>query len=186
MINLLPAERKRQILAARSNVLLTRYTLAMLAVVAILAVAIFVVNFLLTINKHDAEQTVTDNQAKVTNFAAVQSAASQFRTSLAKAKTLLDSEIDYAKVITETANLLPAGTALDELNLTAASFNTPITLSVKVKGEDQALALRNSFQSSLLYSNVSYGKLSTNTGDDAATYPYKIDLNVTLNKVSAQ
>jgi len=186
MINLLPDAQKRQLRAARSNVLLVRYIMALVFVVAFLGIAIFATNFILTSLKKEAEADITANQAKVAGFATVQLQANQFRTSLSRAKTLLDNEIDYSKVIIDTARLLPAGTVLDSLALDQTSFGKPIILSLKVAGQNQAVALRNAFMSSPLYSNVSFGTLSTNSDADANMYPYKLNLNVTLNKAAAQ
>lgn len=186
MINLLPDAQKHQLRAARSNVLLVRYIMALLFVVAFLGIAIFATNFILTSLKREAQTDITANQAKVAGFATIQLQADQFRTNLSKAKTLLDNEIDYSKIILDTAHLLPAGTVLDSLTLDQSSFGKPIVLNLEVKGQDEAVALRNAFISSPLYSNVSFGTLSTNSDADANTYPYKLDLNVTLNKAAAQ
>lgn len=186
MINLLPDAQKRQLRAARSNVLLVRYIIALIFILAFLGVALFATHLILTSLKNEAEADIAANQAKVSGFGTVQANAAQFRGALTKAKTLLDNEVDYAKVITETAQLLPTGTALDSLQLDQTSFGKPIVLSIQIKGQDQAVALRNAFLSSPLYSNVSFGTLSINNGADANTYPYTIDLNVTLNKAAAQ
>lgn len=183
MINLLPNEQKRQIRAARSNVLLIRYNFAMVFVIVFLAGAISITSFILTSEKNTAEKSITANQAKIAGFNTIQSEATQFRTSLSKAKGLLDTSIPYAKIITETANLLPSGTALSTFQLDGNSFGKPMVLNIKVKNEDQALALRGAFQSSTLYSNVSYGKLTTSSDSDSGAYPFTIELNVTLNKV---
>ena len=184
MINLLPDIRKKQIQAARSNVLLIRYSVAMIFVVIALGGAIFVTNFLLTTLKEAAVRDAAENVAKVTDFGAVQAQASQFRTNLSKAKTLFDTEIKYSEIIARTANLLPAGTALETLTLDEDTLDKPMVLNVRVSGEAAAVALRNAFQSSGLYTNVSYGKLTTNNTGDANVYPYNLELNVTLNRAA--
>lgn len=158
----------------------------MVFVIVFLTGAIFVTNFLLTSAKSAAETNISENQAKVADFNTVQAQATQFRSSLSKAKGLLDSATKYSKVIVATANLLPSGTAIDKLQLDNTSFGKAMVFIVKVQGESQALALRSAFQSSPLYSNVSYGKLSTNSDNDSSTYPYTIELNATLNKGAAQ
>lgn len=158
----------------------------MIGVVLFLGVMIAAVNFLLSSQKATAQKDITQNQAKVSGFATVQTNATQFRTGLTRAKTLLDGNVDYAKAITQTAKLLPAGTVLTSYKLDETSFGKPMVLTVEVKGESEALALRSAFQSSQLYSNVSFGKLSTNSSGDSNAYPYTIDLNVTINKAGAQ
>lgn len=158
----------------------------MIFVIAFLAGAIVVTNFLLATAKANAATSITENQAKVANFNTVQTKATQFRTNLSKAKSLLDSDIKYSKIIVATANLLPDGSILDTLQLDESSFGKTMVLSVKVRGESQALALRDAFQSSSLYTNISYGKLTTNADADTVAYPYTIELNVTMNKAAAQ
>ena len=182
MINLLPHDDKREIRAARTNVLLFRYTIASFVALLILLLVAGAIVLLLNDAKQRAEQTTKENQAAVAGYAEVQSKATAFRSDLTKAKQLFDSEIRYHLVVREVARLLPSGTEINDFRISEASFTEPLTLQVKVTNGDRAAALLRSFQQSAIFTNPAYGSLTSNTGDDAETYPYNLELIVTLNK----
>jgi Tfp pilus assembly protein PilN len=183
MINLLPKDQQRQLYAARTNVILLRYTVGAIFAAVFLGLAISVAFLLLTSMKQAAEKTISSNQTQVGNFGAVQAQANSYRKDLSDAKSLFDTQIQYSKIYLEIARVMPAGTALESLNLTPESIGKPLTLSVKIKGERQASSLLSAFQRAAIFSNTaSFGALTINTGDDSMTYPYAIIINVTINK----
>lgn len=183
MINLLPAENKRQLKAARTNTLLLRYNFLLLIALIFLLSAVAIVSFYLDTTKRTYEQTIRDNNAKVKDYASVKQQADNFRTSLATAKQVLDQNVAYTKVILKIAQLLPPGVVMDNLSLDAKTFGTPTTFSVKAKSYDTALALKNSLQSSPLFSNVNFASIS---GGEGGAYPIKVTLNVTIQKDAAK
>lgn len=183
MINLLPTDYLRQLRAARTNVLLLRYSTGMFLAAICLALATLAVFMLLSNIKTAAESTIASNEARVGNFASVQSQADVYRQNLSNAKILLDSEIQYSKIYLEIARIMPVGTALESLDLNPSNIGTPLSLPVKIMGEKQAASLLSTFRSSAMFNNsASYGALTPNTGSDSGTYPYVITINVTINK----
>lgn len=183
MINYLPAEQQKQLRAARSNVLLVRYNIGLIFAAAFLSLAILTIFLLLTNEKKNAEDTIVSNQARVGNFSAVQTQADSFRKNLTDAKTLFDNETDYSKIYLEISRLIPSGAILDSLKLDQAQIGQPMTLSMKIKGEQQATSLLNAFKGSAMFGNAAtYESLSANAGTDSGTYPYVIAINVTINK----
>lgn len=184
MINLLPYEVKQDIRAARMNVTLIRYIVVLAIGMVFLAVIAFGVYTILMDTKASAENAIKDNQAKTSSYASVRDQASTFRTQLSLAKTILDKETRYSKVITGIAALMPAGTVLDSLALSPTSFGAPTTLTVYAKTTADALAVKDSFQSSSLFSNVSFTALSNSA--QSKDYPITASLTVTINKGAAQ
>ncbi|MET0980300.1 MAG: hypothetical protein ABWX90_03530 [Candidatus Saccharimonadales bacterium] len=183
MINLLPKDQQRQLRAARTNVLLFRYSIGMILAVVFIALAALAAFVLLNNMKQAAESTIESNRAKVGNFGTIQSQADSYRKDLLDAKTLFDSQIQYSKIYLEIARVMPAGTALDSLDLSPTSIGTPLTLPVKIKGESQAADLLTAFQRAAIFNNTaSFGALTINTGEDSEAYPYVITINVTINK----
>jgi len=179
MINLLPPEDKRQLQAARSNTLLLRYNFLLVGAVIFLLSATGVVYFYLNTTKASAEQTIKDNDAKVSDYASVETQANSFRSSLSTAKQILDQDVAYTKVILEISQLLPPGVVMDTLSLDAKTFGTPTTFAAKAKNYDAALKLKDSLQSSSLFSNVYFASIS---GDGDSSYPINVSLNVTIRK----
>lgn len=180
MINLLPPNEKRQIRAARSNTLLLRYNIASVVALVFLGAAIAVTYFYLSNAKSDAESTISANQSRVGSYARVEAEAQQFRSNLTTAKQILDKEITYTKVAIQVANLLPQGVVLDQLSLDAQTFGTPTVLAAKAKSYEAAIALKNSFQSSSLFSNVHFQNITSS--QDKGDYPFSVNLNVTFVK----
>lgn len=183
MINLLPPETKRELQAARSNTLLLRYNVFLLGAVLFLLVAIAVVYVYLNNTKAAAEQVISENKTKVAGYTSVEAQAKEFSTNLQTAKQILDQEVNYSKVILEFAALMPPGTILDTLTLDSATFGTPITLNAKAKNYETALALKDSFQKSNLFTNVHFQSIS---GGTDVNYPISVNLNVTIKKDAAK
>lgn len=183
MINLLPPDMKSQIAAARTNRLLLRYNILLLAALGFLLASIIFVYFYLATAKSAAEATVAENQSKASGYAAVEAAANEFKQNLATAKTILDGDIMYSKVILKIANLLPSGVILDNLNLDSASFGNPMVLSAKAKDTTTAVAAMNALQASDLFSNVSIQSMGPASG---GAYSVSVMYSVTIKKDAAQ
>lgn len=183
MINLIPPETKRQLQAARSNTLLLRYNIFLLISLGFLLVASGIVYVYLGDAKASSTQAIQENNTKVSSYAPVEQQAKQFRASLSTAKQILDQEVDYTKVILKVSQLLPQGVVLDSLALDSKTFGTPTTIAAKAKNYDATLALKKSFESSPLFSNVYFASIA-GTGD--SSYPVKVSLNITIKKDAAK
>lgn len=191
MINLLPQDNQRNLRAARSNTLLIRYVIAMIAVVCFMVAAFGFVYFYLNISKNSAENTITANQQKETSYAQVSQQANEFRTNLATAKRIFASQVDYGTLLTQIAAATPSGVILQSLTLDASSFGKPTTLIAYAKTTDAALALKDSYAAQTnLFSNVSIANVGL-TGSDSGSantnpaYPITITLNLTINPGAA-
>lgn len=183
MINLLPPDSKKQLRAARSNRLLLRYNILLLVAFLFLLGAIGTVYVFLSSAKANAESTIEYNRSKVSDYAATESQANSFRQNLSSAKQILDSDIAYTKVILEISQVLPKGVVLDTLSLDSKSFGNPTTLAARATDYSTAIALKNSLQSSSLFTDVSI--LSVTGGGDGS-YPISVSLSVTIRKDAAQ
>jgi len=183
MINLLPSEHRKQLQAARSNTLLLRYNFLLGGAVVFLLLATAVVYIYLNNAKASAEQLITDSKNRVGEYASVQQQAEDFRNSLSAAKQVLDQDVSYTKVILEIAKLLPSGVVMDTLSLDATTFGTPTTFAAKARDYNTALALKDSLESSDLFSNVYFASIS---GDGESDYPINVSLNVTIKKDAAK
>lgn len=186
MINLLPSEEKRQLRAARTNALLIRYNIALLGAGIFLGIALTVVYVYLGTAKANSEQIISDNKVKASGYAAVESEANIFRGNLGIAKQILGSEVTYSKVILAIASILPAGTTLDKLSLDSTTFGTPTTLSAQAKSYETALALKDAFQKSALFTDVHFQSIISNTGSQSGAYPFTVNLDVTIKKDAAK
>lgn len=180
MINLLPDDAKKEIRAARTNVSLLKYIFVLAAGVTFLSVVAGGIYFILLGTQTSAESVIKDNQSKTSSYSTAQAQAQALRASLASAKTILDKEVRYSKVITGIAALMPAGAVLDSLSLSPATFGTPTTLTIYARTTEDALAVKNNFQTSSLFSNVTF--VSISNASQAGSYPITATLSLTINK----
>jgi uncharacterized membrane protein len=181
MINLLPPTEKRELRAARSNTLLIRYNFFLIGAVLFILGAVGVVYVYLNSTKASAQQVIEENTVKVAGYADIQQQANEFRDNLRVAKQIIDQEVSYSDVALEIAALMPSGTILETLTLDSTTFGSETTLNAKAKNYGDALALKNSFESSDLFSNVHFASISGGEG----TYPVNVNLNVTISKEAA-
>lgn len=186
MINLLPDTEKRELRAARTNSLLIRYNVALIASVLFLGLALTVVYYYLALAKGNAEITISENKAKAGNFAAVESEAQLFRNNLSVAQQILDKEVSYSTVILAIANVMPSGTILDKLGLNSSDFGKPTTLVAQARSYDAALSLKDSFQKSPLFSDVHFQSITANPAAEASGYAFTVNLEVTIKKEAAK
>lgn len=185
MINLLPSDEKRQLRAARTNTLLIRYNIFFLGAIAFMGLAVGVTFIFLTNTKANAEHTIAENESKVGQYAGIDTEARQFRKNLVTAKQILDNQATYSTVILDVAHLLPSGVVLQNLNLDAQTFGTPMTLIAQAKSYDNALALKESFEKSPLFSDVHFESIATSTTPTDG-YPITVNLSVTIKKDAAK
>lgn len=184
MINLLPDDAKLEIYAARTNVTLVKYILVLSFGAAFLGLISVAVYFVLMSTEAGAKSIVTDNASKSNAYSSVQAQANGLKTSLISAKTILDKEVNYTKVLISIAKVMPAGTVLDTLSLSPTTLGSPITLQAYAKTNHDALALRDSFQKSPLFSSVTLLSMANNS-TQAPGYPVSVSLNLTINKGAA-
>jgi Tfp pilus assembly protein PilN len=183
MINLLPDDAKREIKAARTNVTLLKYIFVLAAGVAFLCVVAGGVYFILLGTQTSAESIIKDNQSKTSSYSSAQEQAQALRAGLASAKTILDKEVRYSKLITGIAKLMPQGAVLDSLSLSPATLGTPTTLTIYARSTEDALVVKNNFQTSPLFSNVTFVSISNTS--QAGSYPITATLSLTINKGAA-
>ncbi len=183
MINLLPPEEKRQLRAARTNTLLLRYNIFLVGALAFLALAIGVTYFYLSSTRAGAESVISENRARVADFAEVQSNADIFKANLSTAKQILDNEVTYTKVMLSIAALMPSGTVLDKINLDSQTFGTETTLAARATSYENALKIKEAFETSPLFSNVHFQSIGSG---GQAPYTLTVNLNVTIKKDAAK
>lgn len=183
MINLLPPDIKSQTSAARANRLLLRYNALLLGSIGFLLAAILLVYIYLASAKSIAEQSIAENIARAGDYQSVESEATAFKQNLQNAKQILDNDATYTKVVLEIASVLPPGVVLDTLSLDSASFGTPTTLAANVRDYATVLALKNSLQTSTIFSDVSIQTISNN---GSGAYPLNASFSVTIQKDAAK
>lgn len=183
MINLLPDDSKKEIQAARVNVILLRYNLVVLGAFAGLAAICMIFYLILFSNQTTANSTSTSNQKEVGKYAKVQIAADTYRSNLKTANEILDRGVNYTSFIVALTETLPAGVIIDNIDLSADDFGKQITFTAKAESYDKAIEMKEKFQSSTRFSNVHFNSLTDSSGSQGANpvkYPIAITISVLL------
>lgn len=181
MINLLPPEKKRQIRAGQTNVLLFRYVLATVVLAVPLFMMVGGVYLLLENSKKIANETIQNSEVKSAQYRDVKTKAQEFNNNLQVAKTILDKEVRYSKIAPVIAQSLPPGIYLESLSLDAKTFGQPVTLNALAKTYNDAVRLKNTFEESSHFSDVHLLSVSHGSGDNSSTYPVSITISVIID-----
>jgi hypothetical protein len=177
MINLLPYDTKQQIKAARINVMLVRY-IVFLGISAGFLTLACLTTYLVINNSFIFTKTLVTNASS----SSVQADATTIKTNLANAKSILDQQVSYSKVISAISSALPAGTKLNSLSINDGSFGTTTTLSVLAIKSNLSSLLQANFSKPPYFSN--YKLESTNASQDPSSkYPFTLNISITINKV---
>lgn len=183
MINLLPDDYKKELRAARSNVVLLRYNLFTLIAVAFLILFCAAIYVLISESKRSAEEANAANLAKASSYASTKKEAEEYRKNLATTKQILDNEVNYTDVIFAITELLPKGVILDNVNLNASDFGNQTNFSAHAKSYEAAAQLKENFQNSKLFSNVFFQTINS-AESSSDPYPISVNISVKINKVT--
>lgn len=180
MINLLPPADKKEILAARTNVLLLRYCIVSFACALLLFGAIIGVHYTLTTMKKTAQEKIDQSTQQTSQYSEVQKQVTEFTANLATAKKILAGNVQYSAIAIKIAQALPSGVVLENLTLDSTTFGKPTSLSAKARTTNDAVRLKNALSDSPYFDNV-YLESVTRQADDNSRYPVSININVTMN-----
>ena len=185
MINLMPEDIKKEIRSARTNVILVRYIVVIVLAFAFLILLLVGSYVILTQTKATAQRIVDSNGEKAQVYSTTKAQVDALSGSLTQTKTILNQEILYSNVLTNIGQQMPAGTVLSSIALNAASFTgTPVTLKVYAKTTDDAVALRQKFQSAPIFSNVNFDSVSDSSG--ITGYPVSVSMTLVVTRAAAQ
>lgn len=182
----MPDEAKKELRAARVNVLLIRYMGVIFAAFAFLVLILFGSYFLLDQTKISSQKLIDANDTKAEVYSSTKEQINSLSTQLAEAKGILDQEVLYSKVLVNIGQQMTPGTIIDKVSLDSASFSgTPLTLTVYAKTTDDAVALRERFQSSPFFSNVNFQTIS-DSASNITDYPVSATMTLQLDRKIAQ
>ncbi len=200
MINLLPDDVKKDIGAARMNVILLRYNLFALMAAGILVGMCVMFFVFLNFSQSSAVASSDENQAKVAQLNEVVTQANAYKQDLATAKQVFDQSINFSEIVFAIAKLVPKGVVLSDISLETSQFDSPITFSAYATDYDEATQLKENFQESSLFTDVYLQNLSDSrnassggSGDSGADsggseggssskYPISFSINAVIKK----
>lgn len=177
MINLLSPDDKKQLRAARTNTILLRYYLLAILIIAgaggILAGGFYIADQ----NKASSQIELSQAESDTADYAKVKQQSEEFANNLKVAKQILATEVVYSKMITDIANIIPAGTILTSLSLTPETVNKKMELSFKTKSYDQGIQLKTTLENSDLFSDVSITNITSKGQEGDGAYPTDVNIS---------
>lgn len=182
MINLLPQNKRSEILASQSNALLLRYCFATLGLAVLLMLLTGLVYVVLKSSQANTEQRLSQALTQTAQYNEVQREADEFRSNLAVAKTVLNSGTDYSRILIMIAQELPPNVSLASINLSPDSLNSPMSLELSGENELDALNLKSAFEESKIFKDVRIESINKaeQEGEGANNSGVTIRINVTL------
>lgn len=180
MINLLPEDTKREIRAARANVVLLRYNILTLVAIGILVAICGLFFFILYNSQTSAVSTSSNNNAIVASYDDTKKQADEYRKNLSIASKILANGTNYTEVVFAITKLLPDGVILDGISVSSATFGQQTSFTAQAKSYAKAMELKQKFQDSTVFSNVYFQNLTDNA---AGEYPIAVTLSAKLNGV---
>lgn len=185
MINLMPDADKKEIRAARANVILARYIMIILMAFVFLLLLLAGSYVVLTQTKDSATRLMDANSSKAAVYSATKAQVDSLSASLTQTKTILNQEVLYSNVLMNIGQQMPNGTVLDKITLNSASFTgTPVTLKAYAKTTNDAVALREKFQSTPIFTNVNFSSVSDSAGIPG--YPVSVTMTLVVTKVATR
>ncbi len=188
MINLLPDETKRDIRAARMNVILLRYNLLAAGAALFLALVCLLFYAILRDNQSQALSATTDNNSKAKDYSETRKEAEEYRNNLAIADKIIDNGISYTNAIIAITKLLPEGVIFDNLNLNVGAFGKDTMFAARAKDYSAANQLKTNFEKSDIFSDVHFQSISMNESesDTSVPYPITIAISAKLDRTAAE
>jgi Tfp pilus assembly protein PilN len=191
MINLLPPDTKKQIMAARTNTVLVRYVL-MFSTVFMLTLGAFGAGFYFSAREKTlAQDALQMENAKTAKYSDIKAKAEDFAKDLATAKSVFSNGVSYSQLLLDIAEVVPAGSVINNLSLTSSTFGTPLTITGQTKTLADVEKLKVSLEQSSLFENVSTGSVTigdaggandSGNGSEKTDYPISVTLSATLSK----
>lgn len=186
MINLLGSDAKKQIRAARLNVVLMTYC-AWGAVTILCILGIFGIGFWLTANERSLAQSQrVQNEQMATQYSDTRSQAQSFANDLVQARSILNSNISFYDLITKLAAVVPNGVILSNLSLGTSGLNTPVAITGRARNYQDVVTLKNNLQSSGIFKSANLTNAASNPVDATtdpvgARYPISLTISATFS-----
>jgi len=187
MINILSPAQKRDIHAARINVVLVRYCVTV--VLLVLLCGLIYGFWILAQEKAATLEKIAAQSDQSRPYAAVEKEADSFRNNLTIAKSILSKETSYSTFLTTLAAGLPSGTVLTQLSIGHVNTSGPqstMVIEARTSNYNKTLELKNSLEQTELFENVSI--INTSRPEDItrlpgleARYPYTATYSVKLS-----
>lgn len=180
MINLMPDESKKQLKAARLNVSILNYFLILLGAGVFLLFILYGSGLLLRQTEESAKQLILANDTKAEVFDATQAQITELSAQLSDARTVLDGQRSYSKILAAIGQGMTPGTVIDELSLTPAALNgEPFVATIFATSSTATVELQESLENSGTFSSVTISSITQSNAVEGYTVSASMTLTLT-------
>jgi len=163
MINLLPAEVKKQIGFSRKNTRLRHYVIIALLTSVLLSATLMVGNLYTKRFSANVEQQLAIKQKEVANYTATEKKARTINSQLKKLLTVSERTTRYSAVLNDLAKSLPANTKISGFKFDG-NPNNKLELIVTAADETTALSVQPTLEATDRFSFVDIQEFSKAEG----------------------
>lgn len=179
MINLLGDSSKRQLRAARRNVVLRKYVITTMALAIIVALS-YGVGYGMLIQQEMTHQAKIDEYTpQKMQYKDTIDTAAAYAKDLSSAKNILENELMFSKFLTTIAATLPGGVVSDSLNVAVKDFSKPLELKFMAQEYNNVLDTKERFEISPYFKEI---KVRSIDKFNRANYPYDFTLIMTFDQ----
>lgn len=177
MINLMPDEHKKQLKAAKLNVSLLNYFLVLLGAGVFLVFILYGSGVLLRQTEESAKQLIEANDTKADVFSETQTQIQELSGKLSDARTILDGQRSYSKILATIGQGMTPGTVIDEVSLTPAAIaGEPFVATIFATTSTATVELQESLERSGAFQSVSISSIAQSN----AVEGYTVTASMTL------
>ena len=184
MINLLPVDEKKEIKAARANIVLINYIFFLSVAIMFLAITCVASYFLLTNMKKSAENTIKNDQSSLGSFSTNNGQVNDIGAVILTAQTILGRHIPYSDILISIGSSLPYGAIVDKISLNVGLLNSPLTVEFHIKSSGIASELIANLKKSPMFSNVSAQPAIVSPGN-SPDYPVMVTCELTIIRTAS-
>lgn len=179
MINLLPYDNKKQLRAARHNVILAKCLGFLLAGIVFLTISCVVTYKLLKTDGITAHPSIAEDYISNTNQPPITDEMDSIGPELATAKIIINSRTSYSDIITEISSTLPDGAIIDTISINNSSPGQPSMLYIRTKDQNIGQQVKNKLTKSKLFSSPKIVNV-TSAKDSTSDYPYTTTISLII------
>lgn len=179
MINLLSTGTKKELRAAKRNVVLRKYVVTLLSTAVLVAVAYGVGYLVLTSQEQSYRQELAQYEPQKAQYADTIALAAEYSKNLSIAKTILENEVVFSDYMLLLAKTTPSDAVLVNLATKSSALNKPVELIFATKTYDDSLRVKEALEASPYFSDAKLKSVEYNPLRD---YDYRGVYEVIFDK----
>ncbi|MEO5691413.1 MAG: hypothetical protein ABIQ64_04455 [Candidatus Saccharimonadales bacterium] len=181
MINLLSTESKKELKAARRNVVLRKYVFTTLFLVLVIAGSYAVGYGIMYSQESNYKRQIAEYAPQKATYSDTLKQATEYNKNLSIAKSILGNELSYSSFTTLLAQTMPKQVVLVGLNIATKDLAKPVEFFFGAKSYSDVLATKESLEKSPYFSEV---QIRSTNKLPQGTYPYQFTVILTFDRAA--